>query len=42
MRIFTLQYKQLSRILCFIGDHDWTCLAEQGIKPDRVRSSGIL
>lgn len=25
------------RILCFIGFHDWTCRAEQGIKPDPVK-----
>jgi hypothetical protein len=29
----------LGRLLCLIGDHDWTCKASQGIQPsaDEVR-----
>jgi len=27
----------LGWIACAIGDHKWTCLAEQGIKPDPDR-----
>jgi hypothetical protein len=23
------------KLLCLIGDHDWTCKAEEGIKPDK-------
>ena len=23
----------MRRLLCLIGEHDWTCAAEEGIKP---------
>ena len=29
--------KLLGRLLCLIGDHDWTSLAMEGFKPDPVR-----
>ncbi|MBA7658394.1 hypothetical protein ES703_66345 [subsurface metagenome] len=25
--------KLWEKILCWIGDHEWTCAAEEGIKP---------
>ena len=27
----------LGRFLCLVGDHEYTCKAEQGIKPDLER-----
>ena len=27
----------MRKLLCLVGWHDWTCLADQGIKPDPVR-----
>jgi len=30
--------KIFRKILCFMGDHDWTCKAEQGIKPTKGQS----
>lgn len=25
------------RLLCLIGEHDWTSLAQEGVKPDPAR-----
>lgn len=29
-------------LLCLIGDHDWTCAAEQGIPPTKEQAEGGL
>jgi hypothetical protein len=28
----------LGRVLCLMGDHSWTCAAEEGIKTDDIPS----
>ena len=28
----------IGRLLCLIGDHDWTCAAEQGIPPTKAQT----
>ena len=33
---------RLTRLLCLIGNHEWTCAAEHGIKPSEAQvSAGV-
>ena len=32
--------KFFRKLLCLIGDHDWTCKAEQGIPPTQQQLDG--